>query len=653
MKGKAAYTFFSILFFFLSVSVSGQTHTTGNLNDSSATSTLDQVKLLSRLCWQNREKHTEKALQYGLEAVKIAKAEGYERELATLYNYIGVIYQDYKYDVPSALTYYDKSLPISLKVNDSIEIAYVYNNLGDAFYMIGNVPLAYEYGKKSLAIFERLNNPRGIAYSYINMGEVNRINQKYDTALVYFRKAIALRQTFNDSVGIASAYLEVAQTLFRMGQTDSAKYYYRVSLAKHSQIDNKNYMAYSMQGMGDVFLKRNEVDSAYIYFDKALKLCQERNNPTGEIKSQLGIAKVMAHYRKEKEGGRILDEALLLAKKSKIIPNILKVYKAQGEFYNQLKDYKKSSENYQDYIHTYDSLFSVLQFQTLSEIKDRFQMTARLNTINEDLRAKQKDEIYSIIIILLLIIFSATLILRNRTIARLSLELKQSNQSKDKIFSIVSHDLIGPFNVLMGTSELLLEDIEEKDLEAAKDKGLLIQRSSEESYRFISNLLQWARTQRDSIKLHKEKFDISQLMHEVKSTLGNQARSKNINVRVNADQNLKVEADKNLIQIVLVNLLNNAIKFTNRDGNIDFTVEKENHYVKVSVKDDGVGIAPERVNLLFKDQTIDSLPGTNNEKGTGLGLLLCKEFVEMHDSEIHVESQVSKGSEFWFTLPLA
>ncbi len=652
MDRNKVYLFFFILFFLSVAVIRGQESLTGKPANFNSLSKRQQVAILSKLCWKYREKKTDQAIEYGLEGIRIAKAEGFDKELATLYNYVGVIYQDYKFRIPEALSYYDKGLPLSLKVKDSIEIAYVYNNLGDAFYKIGNVPLAYEYGKKSLDMFQRLKNARGIAYSYINLGEVNRINEKYDSAMFYFRKAIALRQTFNDSIGIASANLELAQTLFRMNRIDSAMYYFKISLAKHRQIRNKNYMAYSMQGMGDVFLLRKEYDSADLYYRKALALCRDRNNPTGEITSQIGIARVLAHEGKEKEGARILEEALYNARRSEIIPNILKVYKAKGEFFNQLKAYKRSSENYQNYIHTYDSLFSVLQYQTLSEIRDRFQMTEKLNNINEDLRTRQRDQIYSIVIILLLIVFAVVLFLRNRIIVRLSGELMQSNQAKDKIFSVISHDLISPFNVLMGTSELLLDDLKDGDLYGAKAKGLLMQRTAEESYRLISNLLNWARTQRKNIKIRKEVMDMGEVMEEVSSTLSNQANLKNIRVEVRAPEPVKVEADRNLIRIVLINLLNNALKFTPVEGRIEMSLVKQGAQAKVSVKDNGLGISSERLALLFTDQNLESQPGTNNEKGTGLGLLLCKEFIEMHGSEIHVASNVGEGTEFWFFLPV-
>ena len=653
MSRKLLFFTISILLFLFTSQLHGQESQPTELKNFNSLSKLEQVKTLSKLCWKNREKHTDQAIEYGLQGIKIAKAEGYDKELATLYNYVGVLYQHYKYEIPKGISYYDLGLPLSLQTNDSIEIAYVYNNLGDAFYTIGNVPLAFEYAKKSMAIFERLQNARGIAYSYINMGELNRINAEYDTALDYFRKAIALRKTFNDSIGIASANLEIARTLFLTGKTDSAMYYFRQSLKKHEQINNKNYMAYSMQGIGDVYLRKDEYDSARVYFKDALILCQERHNPTGEIDSQLGMAKVLANTGKEKEGESILDEALVNAKKSKITPNILKVYKAKGELYHQLREFRKSSENYRNYVATYDSLFSALQFQTLSEIKDRFQITEQLHTVNEDLKAKQKDQIYAILIIVLLIVLSVVLILRHRTVSRLSTELLQSNRSKDKILSIIAHDLVSPFNVLLGTSEMLMEDLEENDLDRAKSNGLLIKRSSEEAYRFTSNLLNWARSQQKNIQLQKEAFDMSSLLLDSKSMFDNQASLKNIRFSVNANPGVMVEADKNLLQIVLVNLLNNALKFTHRNGTVDLSIEKEHDQVKVSVKDNGIGISPERMGQLFNSQTIDSLPGTGNEKGTGLGLLLCKEFVEMHGGEIHVDSREGEGSEFWFTLPVS
>ena len=131
-----------------------------------------------------------------------------------------------------------------------------------------------------------------------------------------------------------------------------------------------------------------------------------------------------------------------------------------------------------------------------------------------------------------------------------------------------------------------------------------------------------------------------------------QAKLKNIQIKVNTPEELLINGDKNLLQIVLVNLVNNAVKFTKRNGLIELSVRNEENKLKFVVKDNGVGISPDRLSKLFKEEDVESTLGTGNEKGTGFGLLLCKEFVEMHNGQISVKSVDGKGSEFWFTLPL-
>ena len=649
-------TFIHSFFLLLTVLfvLQGHTQPAGNneLSNFDSLSERQQVELLMKLCWQNREKQSDKAIEYGLRGIQIAEQQGYQKEIGVLYSYVGVIYQHYKDDIHTAIKYYNLGLPIILQEKDSVEIAYVYNNLGDAFYRIGNQALAVEYAQKSMEIFERLQDKRGIAYSYINMGYLNRLSEDYETALNYFEKAIALRETFSDSVGIASANLEVARTLFLMAKTDSAMQYFQESLEKHRELDNKSYMAYSMQGIGDVYFLKGDYDSAAVYFNGALKLCEERKNLSGIIDSKLGIAKTLSKQGQKDDCLAVLNDALINARHSEITGNILKVYKALGEFYDNQKQYKEAAENYHTYIAVYDSLLSELQYQTLNEIKSRFQITEQLNSVNENLKEKQKAQIYAFIIIVMLIIFAVTLFLRNKTIAKLSSDLKQSNQSKDKIFSIISHDLISPFHVLLGASDLLMESLDEKDLDNARNHGHLLQQTSEEAYRFISNLLAWSRTQQKSIKLRKEDFNFSQLVRSVKAMFYNQAKLKHIQLKMNAPETVLVHADRNLLQIVLVNLVNNAVKFTEQGGNIELSVITEKEQIKFVIKDNGVGISPERLSAMFKDTKVESTPGTRNEKGTGFGLILCKEFVEMHKGKIGVKSTEGEGAEFWFTLPL-
>ena len=612
----------------------------------------ERVKLLSDLCWKNREKDSDMALLYGMEGIKIAEAKGYNWELSRLYNFVGVIYEHYKYKTSEAIPYYDKALKIGLQINDSIEVAYVYNNLGDAFYLAGNIPLAREYAEKSLDMFLRLDNQLGIAYSYINMGLVNRISQQYDSALYYFNKAISVRKAIDDSIGIASATLEVAVTLNEMGKFNEAMNYFKESLDKHKKLNNKNYMAYSFHGIGDVYCEEGKYDSALVYYTNALELNLNRNNVSGVISNQLGIAKVYAYTKRDREGEVLLRNALANATESGITKNILEVYKTWATFYQVLKNYKKASENYQNYIAIYDSLYAGQQFQTLTELKKRFQMSEQLNKINNDLLEKEREQRYLFIIIFLLLVIALNFVLRYRTKVKLSKALQASNSSKDKVLSIISHDLVNPFNVLLGFSELQIEDFKDGNIDEAKHKGEIIYKTTSETFNLVTNLLNWARSQRGKITLMPVTFDIVTLMEEVCAITANMAKSKGIDLRQKTKERIEIVADKDLIRTVLLNLVSNALKYTHDGGIVELEAEQKDKNVVIWVKDNGIGISKEKISTLFGENEIASTLGTNNEKGTGLGLIVCKEFIEKHNGMLSVTSEEGKGSVFSFTLPL-
>lgn len=645
------YVLTCVLFSFLSLNLNGQNSGAAEPATSRQISRLELVSQLSGQCWQNREKQTDKAIAYGLQAIGIAKAEGFQNELAQLYTFLGEIYRDYKYDVPTAMSYYDLALPIWLENKDSLQVAYIYNELAEAFLTLGNAPLAVAYTNKSKGIFERHGSKPGIASSYINLGYLSRMDRSYDKSLDCFQKALALRETLNDSAGIASATLEVGQTLSLMEKDDEAMRYYRKSLAKSLLIDNQDNMVYAMQGIADVFLNRNEVDSAKVYFEGAWKLARQRANPAAEIDSQLGIARLMAATGNVKEGEHLLADAFSNAQRLNTGSGILNVYKARAEFYQRLGDYRSASENYQSYLQAHDSLFSGLLFQTLSHLESHVQINQAPNRVTPDLKSKRKAQISVVLIIGIFLVLTLVFIFRNRIIARLSSELAEANQAKDKIFTIVSHDLVSPFNVLIGTSELLMEDLEEGDLESAKNNGRLIHSTSEEAYRLISNLLTWARSQRKTIKLVKERFDITHLALDVVAMFENHSELKGIELKVSAAGGIIVTADRNLVKIVLVNLVNNALKFTSRGGKISLYVQEIKGKVQVSVRDNGAGMSSDRLAHLFNHRAVEGAPAGHTEPDTGLGLLLCKEFVEMHGGQIYATSREGEGSEFTFSLP--
>jgi len=242
--------------------------------------------------------------------------------------------------------------------------------------------------------------------------------------------------------------------------------------------------------------------------------------------------------------------------------------------------------------------------------------------------------------------------LQTDTIQEANYELTKSNTTKDRILSIIGHDLRNPFNVVSGFSEILLEEYRDLPPETIEQYLNLISNSSKNGNVLLENLLQWSRTQTGGIIFEPIHLNLLLVAEESFNFLEGDALKKNITIQLQIDPDISVEADENMLKTILRNLLSNAIKFTRENGSITVYSSLKSDHVELCVSDSGVGIPEEKIPLLFNIDTNISTRGTSHETGTGLGLILCKEFVEKHHGKIWVESAVGIGSQFKFTLPL-
>lgn len=230
-------------------------------------------------------------------------------------------------------------------------------------------------------------------------------------------------------------------------------------------------------------------------------------------------------------------------------------------------------------------------------------------------------------------------------------ELKLLNANKDKFFSIIAHDLKSPFSALLGYSDFLVEDFDELSDEEIREYSNNINTVAKNVYDLLDNLLEWSRIQTGRRKYEPETFNLTQTINRVIELFYNNAVNKNLKFHKVLKPNLPVFADTNMLFTVLRNLVSNAIKFTPRGGSITITASNENHQIIISVKDSGVGISEDDLQKLFNITTSHSTIGTEQETGTGLGLILCKELVELNNGTISLESELGKGSEFKIILP--
>ncbi|MDR1003710.1 MAG: HAMP domain-containing histidine kinase [Prevotellaceae bacterium] len=243
------------------------------------------------------------------------------------------------------------------------------------------------------------------------------------------------------------------------------------------------------------------------------------------------------------------------------------------------------------------------------------------------------------------------LALRERKV--LEERLNESNKTKDKLFSIIAHDLKNPFNSLLGFVQILQQEVEKEqpDIALVREFIHVLDDSISKAYDLLINLLDWSRLQRNRITITPVDSNLNEIVTYAIRVGSTTAVEKNIAVNYLTPGNYPAVTDGAIINVILRNLLGNAVKFTPNDGHIDVSVHRTDTRYEISVKDSGIGIRPEDLSKLFRADVTHTTAGTNNEAGTGLGLMLCKEFAHKLGGEIWVESTYGEGSKFTFTIP--
>ncbi len=569
----------------------------------------------------------------------------------------------------SALFYYNAALDIANKINLSSEIAKIYSRIGGAKYIMGEYDFALENTLKALRLWEKEGNKKGIAIGLNDIGIIQNMQEKIDEAILNHKKSIQICRELGDSLLWARNLHNIGIAFNTGNKYDSALFYADKSIGFYDSIDVyfEKLKVYNLKG--EIFIKKHNYDRAVETYLAVINQ-PDYNNKWEICYALAGLADAEKHLGNNQKSIDYAMRSYKIAKEIQAKWDLQKVTGILAETYARLEKWD-SAYKYLLLYKTYnDSIFNEekekeINYLQLKRKQEENELLAAENQIKQQRIERKNTVIYIIVsgsVLLCIIVFvlyrnnilktrlNRELEKKSKIIAEKNKELTDLNTTKDRIFRIISHDLKSPVSTLVSFTDLLKDDYERLNEKTVIEIVNNISRTSREGLYLLENLLDWARSQTGSIAYNPKNIKLRELVNEALELYGGNASVKKINIDIEITDDLFVYADRNMTSIILRNLISNAIKYTPNKGNISIIAER-NDMVKVSIIDNGIGIKKEDISKLFQVDEQYTMPGTNDEKGTGLGLLICKEFTEKQGGIIQVKSEPGKGSRFSFTLP--
>ncbi len=549
-----------------------------------------------------------------------------------------------------------------------LALSRVSERVSENFKSIEYLKLAYELNDVN-------KEPFTVTLILHELGRVHLASGNTDEALKNYDLLIKLSEDFNQPDREADALFHKGILFANIKDHPKALENYKSALAIRRLRGDKTGEAEALNSIADLYILMNNSDRAIANYVASLEIFQrlKDNARLAELYNDVG-----GFYLRKGDYPRAianLELGLQAGNQAQIQEQIMKSYEYLSDCYKALGDYKKALEYEELHQAIEEFIQSEKDDREVIDMQNRYTLNKKETQINklEADRAEREREIESQrkirnflflligfgVVIVILILYgyvqkqrsAKRLELLNTQISLQNEQLQQLNATKDKFFSIISHDLKGPLNSLTSFSGLLINYFDSLSKEEIQSLAHDLDKSLKNLFALLENLLEWSRSQTGAIEFKPEPFDLSELVQENIELLDAQAGTKEITLHYANAQPITVMAHRNSVTTVIRNLISNAIKFTPKGGTITLSATKNNEEALVSIADTGVGMSKEVIDKLFRIDAKHSTKGTAEEKGTGLGLVLCKDFVEKNRGNIGVQSDEGKGSTFYFTLP--
>ncbi|MDA8874371.1 tetratricopeptide repeat-containing sensor histidine kinase [Winogradskyella sp.] len=661
-------------------------------------------RLTVRLAYQNKDstkietslllinelyalKDYDKALLFIDQTAELSNSLNYDKGSAQSNYYKGLIFSN-KNDGKNAVVYFEKALNSFKILNDTIGIAKVNGKLGIIQIERGNFKKGLQNSLSAISIFEEEDLKDDLSNAYNSLAKVYFKSKKFDKALQYNKKSLRIREELDDLEGMK-------YTLKNLGELYALKNNYRLSIDNYERMltllnnkKDKDLRGEVMTSLGKSYLAINDLKKAAEYLRAGLAFNRIQGNDLGVLISLNAFADLNIKNNRLRLAKTQLDEANKLGKKLNNEEELLYNYKLNTEL-SSLRNFHQDAFYWQkQYFYLKEKLNKEKLEALTLQIKSNQASNISTNLVSlkeknknipekkgSKLSSSQKQNtlliyglIASLVFVTALLIFSylkssknttttkelskknESLGQKNKSLVQKNIQLEEVNQVKDKLFSIVSHDLKDSVSSIKAFLDLLKDDGITKE-----EFNNLIPELSENANNASSllfNLLNWSKSQMQNLQSKPELFNIQEVFQIKISLIEKKVNDKGIIV-IDESRREFVYADKSMMEIVIQNLITNAVKFTGKGDVITVSNQDYNGKILICIEDTGIGISEENQKKLFNAKKNFTTNGTENEKGTGLGLTISKDLVELNNGRIWLESTPNIGSKFFIELPKA
>jgi len=597
------------------------------------------------------------ALKWYAKSYKLYHSQGLLAREAVLLNNLGLAYSELS-NYKTALKYYFDALKLHEKSNNKNGEALTFSNIGIVYFNLGSLDKAMEFYEKSLNIRLKIDDDFGIASCYTNIGNILIIKKEFSKALEYNQKALKIFKDKNDVHNLANTYQQIGYYFLTIDDYQNSIIYYKKALEIGTKINSKNLIAHSCLNIGVSLMKLGKYNEVYDY----LNLSREKFEKIGDL-------------------------------------NMLKYsYQSLSEYYENIKNNKKSLEYYKKYSLLNDSMITIESSKRITESELLFESQKKENEINILTKEKELNKLkfektnqfkrMLIILVIIAVLFAIILLWRfiekirsnkllheiNVSLEDKSIQIKQQNQkieeqfvklkeldeTKSRFFANISHEFRTPLTLILGPVQDVIKFEKEKLSENTFYNLKIAHKNINHLKSLIDQILDLAKLKSGKLGLKTSKLNIVSFLEKIVSSF-NSAISERMKIDVrflNNNENIYIYFDRQKLETIFMNLLSNAVKYIPNDGTILVEILNESsadtveNFIRIKVADSGIGISRNDLPNIFNRFYRAGNSSLSNIEGTGIGLELTKELIELHGGQISVESELGKGTTFFIDLPL-